>query len=161
MDAGFRHARGGVIISLDSDLQNDPRDIPLLLKELENADMAIGWRVERQDKFIKRLSSKIANGVRNRFSKEDVHDSTCPLKVMRREILPRIKMFNGLHRFLPTMARLEGFRVVEVPVSHRARRAGVSKYGVWNRVFKGLSDLRTIRWMKKNTLHYRVERVEP
>jgi glycosyltransferase involved in cell wall biosynthesis len=161
LDAGFRHARGEVVISLDSDLQNDPKDIPLLLEKLDEADMVLGWRWLRKDPFIKRLSSKIANAFRNMFSSEDVHDSTCPLKVFKRPVLERIKIFNGLHRFLPTMAKLEGFTITEVKVGHRERRAGTSKYGVWNRLFKGLSDLRTIRWMKKNTLRYKAERVRP
>jgi glycosyltransferase involved in cell wall biosynthesis len=161
LDAGFSRARGEIVITLDSDLQNDPEDIPKLLGKLDEADMVLGWRHEREDPFVKRISSKIANAVRNRFSAEDIHDITCPLKVFRREVFSRIKMFNGMHRFLPTLAKLEGFRVAEVKVAHRARRAGTSKYGVWNRVFKGISDLRTIRWMKRNTLRYRAERVDP
>ena len=147
LDAGFRHASGEVFLSLDSDLQNDPRDIPKVLAKLDEYDMVLGWRWKRDDPFVKRASSKIANGVRNLFSRESVHDSTCPLKAFRREIFPRIKMFNGMHRFLPTLAKLEGFTVTEVKVSHRARRAGRSKYGVWNR--------------KKNTLRYESRRVGP
>ncbi len=161
LDAGFRLARGEVIISLDADLQNDPADIPLLLSKLGEADLVIGWRADRKDKFVKRVSSRIANGVRNLLTDEVVHDSTCPLKVFRREVYRSIKMFDGLHRFFPTLVKLEGFRIAEVEVSHRPRRAGVSKYGVWNRVFKGLRDLRTVRWMKKNTLRYKSERVRP
>jgi len=160
LDAGFSHARGGVVITLDGDLQNDPEDIPKLLAGLDEADMVIGWRRDREDAFIKRISSRIANAVRNRASGEDIHDSTCPLKVFRREVYDRIRMFDGLHRFLPTLARIEGFTVAEIPVRHRARRAGTSKYGVWNRVFKGLRDLRTVRWMKKNALTYRATRIE-
>ena len=151
LDAGFSRARGEVVITLD------PADIPKLLAKLGEADMVLGWRHEREDPFVKRVSSKIANAVRNRFSAEDIHDITCPLKVFRREVFGRIKMFNGMHRFLPTLAKLEGFTVAEVKVGHRARRAGKSKYGVWNRVFKGLSDLRAIRWMKRNRLRYRKE----
>lgn len=161
LDAGFRLARGEVIISLDADLQNDPKDIPLLIGKLDEADLVIGWRADRKDKFVKRISSRIANGVRNWMTDEVVHDSTCPLKVFRREVYARIKMFDGLHRFFPTLVKLEGFRIAEVKVGHRPRREGVSKYGVWNRVFKGLRDLRTVRWMKKNTLRYRSERIQP
>jgi len=160
LDAGFSRARGGIVITLDCDLQNEPADIPSLLAGLDGADMVIGWRRDRDDPFVKRVSSRIANAVRNRASREDIHDSTCPLKVFRREVYDRIKMFDGLHRFLPTLARIEGFTVAEVPVRHRARRAGTSKYGVWNRVFKGLRDLRTVRWMKKNALTYRATRVK-
>jgi glycosyltransferase involved in cell wall biosynthesis len=161
LDAGFRRARGEVVISLDADLQNDPKDIPLLLSKLGEADLVIGWRADRKDDFVKRVSSRIANGVRNFLTAEDVHDSTCPLKVFRREVYACIKLFDGLHRFFPTLVKLEGFRIAEVKVAHRPRRAGVSKYGVFNRVFKGLRDLRTVRWMKKNTLRYTAERVGP
>ena len=161
LDAGFRLARGEIIISLDADLQNDPRDIPLLLGKLTQADLVIGWRADRQDRFVKRISSKIANGVRNLLTREVVHDSTCPLKVFKREVYSRFKMFDGLHRFFPTLVKLEGFAITEVKVAHRPRRAGVSKYGVFNRVFKGLRDLKTVRWMKKNTLRYTSERVRP
>lgn len=161
IDAGFKAARGEVIISLDCDLQNDPKDIPRLIEKLDEADMVLGWRAKRKDPFIKRASSKIANAVRNRFSKEQVHDSTCPLKVLKREVFLSFKMFNGLHRFLPTLAKLEGYTITEVRVAHQLRREGKSKFGVWNRLFKGLSDLRTVRWMKKNTLRYKAKRVEP
>jgi dolichol-phosphate mannosyltransferase len=161
LDAGFKRARGEVIISLDADLQNDPQDIPLLLGKLPEADLVIGWRADRQDRFVKRISSTIANGVRNRATGEVVHDSTCPLKVFRRELYSHIQMYDGLHRFFPTLVKLAGFRIAEVKVAHRPRRAGVSKYGVWNRLFKGLRDLRTVRWMKKNALGYSSERVRP
>jgi len=159
LDAGFGKAAGSIVITLDCDLQNDPEDIPKLLAGLDRADMVIGWRKARCDPLLKRLSSRIANAVRNRASREDIHDTSCPLKVFKREVYDRIKMFDGLHRFLPTLARIEGFAVTEVPVSHRARRAGTSKYGVWNRLGKGLRDLRAVRWMKKNTLTYRATRV--
>ena len=161
LDAGFRAARGDIVLSLDSDLQNDPADLPLLIAELDTADMVLGWRHERKDPVLKRISSTIANAVRNRLSGEEIHDINCPLKVFRREILDRVKLFNGMHRFLPTLARLEGFTVTEVKVAHRKRTEGRSKYGVWNRLFKGISDLRAVRWMKKNTLTYKATRVEP
>jgi len=157
LDAGFRNCRGEVIVTLDADLQNDPGDIPALLDRLRDHDMVCGWRRDRHDPWLKKISSRIANAVRNRLSDEEVHDTCCPLKVMRREVVERIRLYDGLHRFLPTLARWEGFRIVEVPVTHRKRRHGRSKYGVWNRVFKGWSDLRTIRWMKKNRLRYRCE----
>ena len=114
LDAGYGNARGEVFLSLDSDLQNDPADLPRLIEKLDEADMVIGWRSERKARFVKRISSKIANGFRNMLSKENIHDSTCPLKAFRREVFDRLKMFDGLHRFLPTMARLEGFTVTEV-----------------------------------------------
>jgi glycosyltransferase involved in cell wall biosynthesis len=159
LDAGFRSARGEVIVTLDADLQNDPRDIPRLLATLEGNDMVCGWRKERRDPLVKRLSSRVANGWRNLRTGEAVHDITCPLKVFRAAVVPHLPPFDGMHRFYPTLARMAGFRVVEVPVAHRERASGTSKYGVWNRLRKGLSDLRTVRWMQRNRLTYRKERV--
>lgn len=159
LDAGFRAARGEIIVTLDADLQNDPADIPRLYAMLDRYDMVCGWRRERNDPWVKRVSSRIANGWRNRRTGESVHDITCPLKVFRASIVPHMPAYNGMHRFYPTLARMAGFRVVEVPVNHRARLAGTSKYGVWNRLWKGLEDLRAIRWMQKNRLTYTKERL--
>ena len=159
LDAGFRSARGGVIVTLDADLQVDPRDIPRLYALLGGHDMVCGWRRDRSDPFVKRASSRIANWWRNRRTGEEMHDITCPLKVFRASIVPHLPPFDGMHRFYPTLARMAGFRVVEVAVAHRGRASGTSKYGVWNRLWKGLSDLRTVRWMQRNRLTYRKERV--
>ncbi len=159
LDAGFRSARGEVIVTLDADLQNDPGDIPRLFGMLGEFDMVCGWRRERRDPWVKRASSRIANGWRNRRTGESVHDITCPLKVFRASIVPHLPPYDGMHRFYPTLARMAGFRVVEVPVAHRERASGASKYGIWNRLWKGLSDLRTIRWMQRNRLDYRKERI--
>jgi dolichol-phosphate mannosyltransferase len=159
LDAGFRSARAPVIVTLDSDLQNDPRDIPRLYAMLGEHDMICGWRRDRDDPFVKRASSRIANWWRNRRTGESMHDITCPLKVFRASIVPHLPPFDGMHRFYPTLARMAGFRVVEVPVAHRPRASGTSKYGVWNRLWKGLSDLGTVRWMQRNRLDYRKERV--
>jgi hypothetical protein len=115
-------------------------------------DVVIGWRKDRDDPWVKRVSSRIANAYRNRRTFETVHDTGCGLKVFRREVLSRIKLWNGLHRFLPTLARMEGFTVAEVPVRHRPRGSGRSHYGVWNRLWKGLSDVRTVRWMWRRRL---------
>jgi glycosyltransferase involved in cell wall biosynthesis len=159
LDAGFRAARGEFIVTLDADLQNDPRDIPRLFAMLSEHDMVCGWRRERRDPWVKRASSRIANAWRNRRTGESVHDITCPLKVFRASIVPHLPPYDGMHRFYPTLARMAGFRVVEVPVAHRERASGASKYGIWNRLWKGLSDLRAIRWMQRNRLTYRKERV--
>jgi dolichol-phosphate mannosyltransferase len=159
LDAGFRSARGGVIVTLDADLQVDPADIPRLHALLGEHDMVCGWRRDRRDPFVKRASSRIANAWRNLRTGERMHDITCPLKVFRAAIVPHLPPFDGMHRFYPTLARLAGFRVIEVPVAHRERASGASKYGVWNRLWKGLSDLRTVRWMQRNRLTYRKERV--
>ncbi len=159
LDCGFRHARGAVIGMLDADLQNPPGEIARLLPALAEADMVIGWRKDRDDPFVKRVSSKIANAYRNRRTREHVHDTGCGLKVFRREVLDRVKLYDGLHRFLPTLARMEGFRVAEVVVKHRPRASGRSHYGIWNRLGKGLADVRAIRWMWRNHLTWKaVER---
>ena len=147
LDTGFRAARGAVIAMLDADLQNPPGELVKLLAELPKADMVIGWRKDRRDPWVKRVTSRIANAYRNRRTHEQVHDTGCALKVFRREVIARIKMWKGMHRFLPTLARMEGFRVVEVPVAHRPRGAGKSHFGTWNRLWKGIADVRAVRWM--------------
>ena len=154
LDCGFRNARGAVIGMMDADLQNPPGAIAVLLAALPGADMVIGWRKERNDSWLKRASSKIANRFRNWRTHEQVHDVGCGLKVFRREVIAKIKLYDGLHRFLPTLARMEGFRITEVPVPHRQRASGSSHYGVWNRLWKGLRDVRTVRWMWANRFTY-------
>jgi len=155
-DAGFKNARGAVVVTIDADLQNDPRDIPALLRALEGHDAAIGFRAERRDSTVRRFSSKIANAVRNRLSGDDIIDTGCSLKAFRSEALREIKLWNGMHRFLPTLVKLEGRSVVQIPVNHRPRLMGTSKYGVWNRVFRSSADLFAVRWMKSRRLGYRV-----
>ena len=125
LGAGFRAATGDVIITMDADLQNDPADVPELLTHFGTYDMVNGWRRERRDTLGKRLSSRIGNFIRNHMTNETIHDTGCSLKVMRADMLKNIKMYRGLHRFLPTLMRLEGARVVEVPVNHRHRQFGV------------------------------------
>jgi dolichol-phosphate mannosyltransferase len=154
LDCGFRHAKGAVVGMLDADLQNPPGEIEKLLAGLDRADVVIGWRRDRDDPWLKRVSSRIANRYRNWRTREQVHDTACGLKVFRREVLQRVKLWNGMHRFLATLARMEGFRVAEVPVVHRRRGSGRSHYGVWNRLWKGLRDVRAVRWMWRNHLHY-------
>jgi glycosyltransferase involved in cell wall biosynthesis len=161
LDAGFKAAVGSVIVTIDADLQNDPRDIPALLEALEAADAAVGYRVERKDDWLRRATSRIANAIRNRLSGDDIIDTGCSLKAFRRECLGKLRLFSGLHRFLPTLLRMEGCRVVQVPVRHRARRSGKNKYGVANRAFGPLADLFAVRWMKKRRLDYEVTRHDP
>ena len=161
LDAGFRTARGPVVVTMDADLQNDPRDIPTLLAALESADAACGWRVDRRDRWTKRVASRIANGVRRRFTGDGVHDTGCTLKAFRRTALDRLKLYRGMHRFLPALLIMERFRVVEVPVRHRPRRAGTSKYGNWGRLWVGLTDLWAVRWMARRRLAYEVEEDRP
>ncbi len=161
-DCALRNARGTYIAALDSDLQNDPADIPMMLEHIESgkADLVNGWRSERNDPWIRLASTKIANGVRNWLTKENVHDSACGLKVFKAECMRNVKMFRGLHRFIPTLVKLEGYTVIEVPVNHRPRTAGVAKYGVWNRVFCALRDTFAIRWMQSRMFHYKFEEIE-
>jgi len=156
MSAGFAAARGVIVVTLDSDLQNDPRDIPLLLDKMADHDAAVGWRGERHDSFLRRVSSRVGNAVRNALSDDDIIDTGCSLKAYRREALARIKLFSGMHRFLPTLLRMEGFNVCQVKVGHRARHSGESKYGIRNRLVRSFVDLLAVRWMKSRTLRYRV-----
>jgi glycosyltransferase involved in cell wall biosynthesis len=160
-DAGFREARGRFVVTMDADLQNDPRDIGLLLEALDVHDAAVGYRMGRRDSWLRRVSSGIANRVRNWLSGDDIIDTGCSLKAFRRECFDRIKLYTGMHRFLPTLLRIEGFHVTQRPVRHRARASGTSKYGVWNRVFRSFVDLLAVRWMKKRRLDYEVIRREP
>jgi glycosyltransferase involved in cell wall biosynthesis len=154
LDAGFRAARGEIVVTLDADGQNDPADIPRLLAALAHADVVNGVRQGRRDALLRRISSRIANAVRNRATGESVTDVGCSLRAMRAGPLRRVKLFRGSHRFLPTLLRLEGARVVEIPVAHRPRRHGASKYGIRNRLGAGLVDLFAVRWMQSRALHY-------
>lgn len=156
MDAGFKAARGKFVVSMDADLQNDPKDIPLLLEGLKSYDVVCGWRYKRNDPWIKRISANVANFVRNKLSDEDIKDIGCSLKAYKRECLDKIKLYNGLHRFLPTLFKMEGFTVTEVKVNHFPRKYGVSKYGIGNRMFRAFYDLLVVRWMKKRRLDYEI-----
>ena len=147
-DAGFRHARGGIVVTLDADLQNDPADIPRLLERMDGFDVVNGVRARRRDNWVRRISSKIANGVRNRVTRESVTDVGCTLRAVRAEYLRNLPLFNGMHRFLPTLLRMEGARVTEVPVNHRPRLHGQPKYGIHNRLWRGLVDLYGVRWLQ-------------
>jgi glycosyltransferase involved in cell wall biosynthesis len=148
--AGFRAALGSVVVTLDADLQNDPADIPRLLAKLdEGYDAVSGIRRNRRDTWVRRVSSRIANGVRNWATDESVTDVGCSLKAYRREFLENLPMFTGMHRFLPTLVRWNGARLAEIDVNHRPRLHGVAKYGVGNRLFRALADLFAVRWMRK------------
>jgi len=154
--AGFQQAAGDVIVTLDADLQNDPADIPAMLTYYGDYDMVTGWRYNRRDTLSKRIGSRIGNSVRNRLTGETIHDTGCSLKIMKAEMVRRIKMFRGLHRFLPTLMRLEGARVIEVKVNHRPRLHGVSHYSNFQRGIEGLQDVLAVRWMLKRSLRIRV-----
>ena len=155
--AGMREARNDVIVTLDSDLQNDPADIPRLLQHLDRHDMATGWRQKRDDPWLKKVSSKIGNAIRNRVSGEAIHDSACTLRVFKKECVRNVPVFNGMHRFLPTLAKMEGFTATQVKVNHRPRRFGKTKYNIRNRMVRAFADLLAVRWMKKRHLTYDVK----
>lgn len=157
-DAGFKTARGRFIVTMDADLQNDPHDIPAMLGHLEQWDAVTGWRVQRGegDSVVRRLSSRVANRVRNRLSDETIQDSGCTFRAFRRECLRGLVLYRGFHRFIPTLLKMRGYRVLEVPVKNRPRRFGQSKYGVMNRVFVATADLLVVRWMKNRFLRYEV-----
>ncbi|HXH28234.1 MAG TPA: glycosyltransferase family 2 protein [Candidatus Polarisedimenticolia bacterium] len=157
MEAGFRRARAPVVVTLDADLQNDPADIPRLVEELRGWDAVVGVRHQRQDNLVRRVSSRVANFVRNKLSDETIADTGCSLKAYRKAALDRLVLYNGMHRFLPTLLKMEGFRVTETPVGHRARRYGDSKYGIGNRLVPSFLDLLVVRWMKKRKLRYEVK----
>jgi glycosyltransferase involved in cell wall biosynthesis len=157
MDAGLCCARGRIVVTMDSDLQNDPRDIATLLAALDGWDAVTGWRRDRHDSWLKRLSSRVANTVRNTVMQDTVQDSACSLRAMRRHCLPDLPRFRGFHRFIPNLLRLAGHRVLEVPVNHRPRRFGVSHYGVRNRLWTASQDLLAVRWMKARQLRYEAE----
>lgn len=154
--AGFREAGGGVLVTLDGDLQNDPADIPALLDRLSGSEAVVGVRVRRSDPWLRRVSSRVANVVRNRVTGEAIADTGCSLRAFRRECAGAVPPYDGMHRFVPTLFRIAGYRVVEVPVSHRPRVAGRTKYGVWNRVFRASYDLLVVRWMKRRHLNTEV-----
>ena len=157
LDAGFRKATGEIVVSLDADLQNDPADIPKLLEKLPEYDVVIGIRARRQDPFVKKISSKLANVIRDFALREHWRDTGCTLKAYRRSFLGKLKLFDGLHRFLPTLLQMEQARIFEVEVNHRQRIYGKSKYHLWNRLTGPLRDLLAVRWMKQRHFRYRVE----
>jgi len=156
--AGFRAARAPIVVTLDADLQNDPADIPRLVDELQRsgATAVAGYRATRRDTAWKRLQSRIANGVRNRLNGEMIRDTGCSLKAFRTDAVRAVPMFSGMHRFLPTLIKMQGGTVTEVAVAHRPRKYGVTKYGMWNRVLRSLVDAFAVRWMQRRALRYRV-----
>ncbi|HEV8582750.1 MAG TPA: glycosyltransferase family 2 protein [Thermoanaerobaculia bacterium] len=154
--AGFRFACGGIVVTLDADLQNDPADIPRLLERMNGHDVVCGVRVNRQDTWVRKVSSRIANGVRNRLTHDSVTDVGCTLRACRTELVRNLPMFTGMHRFLPTLLKMEGARVTEVPVHHRPRLHGQPKYNIRNRIWRALADLFAVRWMQKRWIDRRL-----
>src|SRR5271157_826408 len=157
--AGLKAARGQYLVTLDADLQNDPRDLPKFLEALKQYDCVCGTRVESRshgDNFLRIASSRIANWVRNKLSGEQITDAGCCYRAFKRECIADLKFFKGMHRFLPTLFKIEGFTVAEIPVRHNPRSAGLSHYGVWNRLFASFYDLLAVRWMKRRMFKYKI-----
>lgn len=154
---GVRHARAPICVTLDGDCQNDPNDIRKMVEAVRGGtDMVIGWRRDRQDDAWRRFQSRFANAFRNAMTGESVHDIGCAIKAFDREKFLAIPLFEGMHRFLPTLFRYCGHRVEEMPVNHRARERGATKYGMWNRAFRALRDLFAVRWMRWRMIRYRL-----
>ena len=161
--AGLRSAQGKYLVTLDADLQNDPKDLPKFLEALKHFDCVCGTRVETRskgDNFVRIASSRIANWVRNQLSGEKISDAGCTYRAFKRECIENLKFFKGMHRFLPTLIKMEGFSVTEIAVTNNPRFAGQSHYGVWNRLFASFYDLLAVRWMKKRMFRFQIaERV--
>ena len=149
---GIQASTRPLLATLDGDLQNDPAELPRLLRELETCDFACGWRQNRQDTFVRRVSSRLARWARGAALGAEFRDTGCALRVFKRAALEGVFGFNGLHRFLPILVAGGGFSVRELPVNHRARVAGVSKYGVWNRLGRGLHDFIGVAWYQRRRL---------
>ncbi|MBI1318927.1 MAG: glycosyltransferase [Candidatus Hydrogenedens sp.] len=156
--AGMRAAEGDYILTADGDLQNDPADFPRMIELLERVDCVFGYRAERHDSWVRKLSSRVANVVRNAILHDGIRDSGCGSKGFRREVVAHIVPFNGAHRFLGAIASNAGFTIEEIPVIHHARVHGTSKYGIGNRLWRGIYDLIGVRWLVRRYVRYEIER---
>lgn len=157
--AGIDLAQADIVMTMDGDMQNDPRDLPRMLEIIESgaADGVGGVRTTRRDTYVRRLSSRIGNGVRNWITGDRVTDAGCGIKAFRRQFLLHVPRFSGMHRFLVSLVRFAGGRVVELPVHHRPRTAGIAKYGIGNRALRGLYDCFAIRWFRKRRIDYTIK----
>jgi dolichol-phosphate mannosyltransferase len=155
--AGMRAARGDFILTADGDLQNDPADFPRILELLEQYDCVCGYRANRQDTWVRKVSSRVANRVRNAVLRDGIRDSGCGTKGFRRAVIPHLVSFNGVHRFFAAVVRNAGFSLTECPVSHHARIHGVSKYGISNRLWRGIYDLVGVGWLVRRYVRYELE----
>lgn len=158
MYVGMQHARGKIVALIDGDLQNDPADIPKLAEAVRSgqADLVCGYRAKRKDTVVKRITSRVANFVRSRFTKDGVRDTGCTLKAMKRECVQALVPFHGMHRFIPALVKGAGYQLIEMPVNHRPRKHGVSKYGLANRALWATMDMFGVRWLLARQLRYRV-----
>jgi len=157
LGAGIKNNRGKIIITMDADGQNDPADIPRLIEGLKDYDMCCGYRMARKDSFPKSIGSRLANWVRNRVLNEGIIDTGCTLKAFKAGVVPDVVTLRGMHRFLPALARMEGAKITQIPVRHRPRKAGRSKYTNIGRLRETVWDLWAVRWMQKRKRHFKVE----
>jgi dolichol-phosphate mannosyltransferase len=157
LDAGFHAADGKFIVMMDADRQNDPRDIPRLIAYCDEADLVCGCRTRRRDRLSKRISSRVANSIRRAVLGGTIRDVNCGFKLFRRRCLKSVKLYRGMHRFLPVLFEMAGYRVVEVDVNDRPRVAGTSKFGLLNRLVGPFLDMLAVRWMRSAQLQYRIK----
>ncbi|AFM22470.1 glycosyl transferase [Acetomicrobium mobile DSM 13181] len=155
---GCRAAKGDIIATLDGDGQNDPHDIPKLVALVASGkcDMANGYRQNRKDNWVRRISSRIANGFRNAMTGKTVRDVGCSTRAFRKECVPYFLPFKGMHRFIPTLTMIYGFTIAEVPVNHRPRTRGKTKYSIWNRLWVGIFDTFGILWIRKRAFRVKL-----
>jgi len=155
--AGLQAVRSEVAVLIDGDLQNDPADIPRLLAEISRgADLVCWYRAQRKDTLLKRITSRVANFVRSRFTRDGVRDTGCTLKAMRRDCIAALVPFKGMHRFIPALVKGAGYSLVEIPVNHRPRRFGQSKYGLGDRALRATVDMFGVRWLLSRRLNYKL-----
>ncbi len=149
---GFQNVKAPILATMDGDRQNDPADLPQFLKALEGVDFVCGWRKSRNDNWVRRVSSVIARFARKVALGSDFKDTGCAMRVFRSGCLNALFPFNGLHRFMPILVKSGGYQTLEIPVNHRARISGNSKYGIWNRVWRGIFDLLAMAWYARRRL---------
>lgn len=156
--AGFKASRGAILATMDGDGQNDPADIPPLVEMVSSgqADMANGYRAKPQYSLVRKLASRIANGVRSLVTGKTVRDVGCSTRAFRRECVAYLPTFAGMHRFLPTLVAMQGFRLLETPVNHRPRLRGHTKYSINNRLWVGLADTFGVLWLQKRAFHFKI-----
>ncbi|MEE9584122.1 MAG: glycosyltransferase family 2 protein, partial [Candidatus Brocadiales bacterium] len=154
--AGFEVARGEIVIAMDADLQCEPGEIPGLLEKLKDYDVVWGLRADRQDDMIRNLLSWGGNFVRRVLIGDAAADAGSPLRAMKKEVTQKVRLFKGMHRFYPTLCRMEGFRVIEIPITHYPRKHGLSKYNIRNRLFKYMVDLIAVKWMHSRYIDYEI-----
>lgn len=154
---GFRHARADLLATMDADGQNDPADLAGMLDLLGDSDAVFGFRAKRKDTWSKRYGSKLANGVRNGILKEDIVDTGCAIKIFKKSLTDRLTPWNGMHRFLGSLFAMQGATIVQMPVNHRPRSAGTSKYTNWGRLKKTIWDLFAVRWLRSRYVHVQVK----